>query len=383
MLQNITELTPLLDRLAPLLEKNGGFGLMQDNAEFRGRLKMLTPAFDYTFSKATLADHKTFFYNLLYIAQQDLSLAHCIQHNQKTRVAVDLGPDSAIKRRLENEKLSDTICAYSALRVTDTIKYDVDNNQLLPGTKCWLSNLKSADIVAIEVLPVGATSYSVAHSIHKPGKAPDIYMVYIDLSQVKHSITDGNQSPTAVGMKGAAPGTLTLLDPVTVDTDACYVIRKNPSGDLTYTWIRYAWACWVTVHLGVIMGLYNELRKYPETNTPEIKHKLKEFELEISQLKIMWEHSLEHMTDSGDQTSNPILPLSTGVSIRSTQYASSKRVLLDLIRFVLEIGLNQFVDDTGPTWIRFKDAITYSTHMSSLYRCHNRWDNYNNFNTSA
>ena len=75
MLQNITELTPLLDRLAPLLEKNGGFGLMQDNAEFRGRLKMLTPAFDYTFSKATLADHKTFFYNLLYIAQQDLSLA--------------------------------------------------------------------------------------------------------------------------------------------------------------------------------------------------------------------------------------------------------------------------------------------------------------------
>ena len=381
MLKSIKTLESLLDKIEPVMKKNGSFGLMQDNSEFRSRLKLLTPAFDYTYSNATMDDHKTFCYNLLYIAEKDLSLAHCIQHNQKARVAVDLGPDHPVKTRLANEALHDTICSYSALRTADSIKYDVKNNQLLPGKKCWLSNLSSADIVAIEVLTSEVDlSFSVAHGYHKHGESPDIYMMLIDLSKVKH--TKSIESPTAVGMKGAEPGTLTLLEPVDIGTSSCYILKKNPSGDATYAWVRYTWECWVTVHLGVIVGLYNELLKYPEVRSPEMAHRVKSFELEISALKIMWEHSLNHIIDNTTEERNEytsIFPVTTSTSIRNTQYATSKRVLLDLIRFTLEMGLNQFVDDTGPTWIRFKDAITYSTHMASLYRCHNRWSTYNNF----
>jgi hypothetical protein len=103
-------------------------------------------------------------------------------------------------------------------------------------------------------------------------------------------------------------------------------------------------------------------------------------ELEISSLKIMWEHGLQNriLTDKTSIRENPVLGSSFINSVRRTQYALSKKILLDLIHLVLEIGLNDFVDDTTPQWIRFKDAISYVTHMASLYRCNHKWSHYNN-----
>jgi hypothetical protein len=138
------------------------------------------------------------------------------------------------------------------------------------------------------------------------------------------------------------------------------------------------------VHLGVIIGLYNEVLKFPEVQDPALTYKLKAMVLEISALKIMWESGLDQLSSNNfieKEAHNPVMPTTLRYQKQDTGYALSKKVLLDLIHFILEIGLNQFVDDTTPQWIRFKDAMTYSTHMLSFYRCNKKYDvyHYNRF----
>ena len=366
-----------------LLEKlNLPIASLQDNSEFQKNLKILTPFFDFDFVTATDDEKKTFYYNLMYVAQQDLSMAHCIQHNHKARLAINLVPGATGDQLLKSRAYHETICCYSSVRAADTIQYDPATNMLLPGRKCWLSNLKSADVCAIEVAEINTPFGSYAYKLPHEADPISVYTVYLDLSKIKHSRTDGTESPTAVGMKGAAPGILTLHEPVEVGTDACYLLKTNPRSDIEYPWLSYVRQCWVTVHLGVIIGLYNELSKCPEVQDPALTHKLRSIMLEISALKIMWESGLEHMSLNDSETigkQNPVMPLTRTYQMRDSNYALSKKVLLDLIHFVLEMGLNQFIDDTTPQWIRFKDAMTYSTHMLSYYRCNKKYGNYNTF----
>jgi len=369
-----------------LLEKlNLPIESLQDNSDFQKNLKILAPFFDFDFATATNAEKKIFYYNLMYVAQRDLSMAHCVQHNHKSRLAVSLVPDRAGDRLLKSCAYHETICCYSSSRAADTIRYDTDTNMLLPGTKCWVSNLKSADICVIEVPKTGAPQVSYAHKHSQHNAEVSIYVVYLNLNKIKHSRTDGTESPTAVGMKGAAPGILTLHEPLPVGTDDCYILKTNPRSDPTYPWGNFVRQCWVTVHLGVIIGLYDELSKCPEVQDPVLVYKLKSILLEISALKIMWESGLDQLSSDNVKEHNdinPVMPTTSVYQIQDSGYALSKKVLLDLIRFTLEIGLNQFVDDTTPQWLRVRDAITYSTHMLSFYRCNKKYDtgNYNLFN---
>lgn len=369
MLKSIT----VLDKLKPL-------NYLHDNIDFRNNLKLLAPFFQFNFETATQEDYEMFYYNLLYLAQRDLSLAHCVQHNHKSRVAIECGPDHAAKEQLSKLKYHEVVGCYSSHRAVDTVRYDPVTNTVTPGVKGWLSNLKSADMCVIEVADISAPAFSSAHIQHVPGVTPDIYTVYIDLSKIDHSRTDGTVSPTAAGMKGAAPGVLTINEPIPVGTDSCYLVKLNPRQDLGYTWLGYVRQCWVTVHFGVILGLYKELLKYPELKDPMLAHRIRSMELEISSLKIMWEHGLQTklLTDNTVSTQNPVIGGTATNQMRDTQYALSKKILLDLIHLVLEIGLNDFVDDNTPQWVRFKDAISYVTHMASLYRCNSKYDSYNN-----
>lgn len=368
MLKNIT----VLEKIKPIES-------LQDNSKFQEQLKLLAPFFQFDFANGSQEDRETFFYNLLYVAQKDLSLAHCIQHNHKARLAIECGPDSVAKDLLKNSKYHEVICSYSSQRAVDTIEYDPVTNTLTPGVKGWLSNLKSADICVIEVAEVNTSGTSSAHRTHSDESGPNVYTVFVDLRKVNHSRTDGSESPTAVGMKGAAPGTLTLNESLPVGNDVCYMLKENPRRDLSYPWLSYVRQCWATVHCGVILGLYKELMTYPELQDPALTHRLRTLELEISTIKIMWEQGLETIFLNSRTNHNPVMTTTQTHQMRNTQYAMSKKVLLDLIHLVLEVGLNQFVDDTTPTWIRFKDAITYSTHMTSLYRCNSKYKNYNNF----
>ena len=346
----------VLDKLKPL-------SYLENNEDFRRYLKLLTPFFQYDYATASQADHEMWFYNLLYIAERDLSLAHCVQHNQTARLSIELNKFEPAKKILNSYVYSDLICSYSDSRAMDTILYDKENSCLTPGVKGWLSNLKSADICVIRVLDTAKENH---------------YDVFLDLRNIDH--TRSFNAPASLGMSGASPGVLGLDTSLSVGTDVCFVLVENPVKDDNYLLRSYVKQCWATVHLGATLGLYNELLKYPELQDPGLKHTLKNIEIELSSLKIMWEHGLETILPCSKHSinDNSILAQTLYYPARATQYAASKKALLTVINLILEMGLHYFIDEGTPTCTRFKDALTYVTHMHSLYRCNNRYQSYNN-----
>lgn len=354
---------------------------LHDNVEFRSSVKLLSPFFNLNLETATREEYEIFFYNLLRISEHDLSLGHCLHHNHKARVAIQSGNNSLIKEKLEKLQYHEVLGCYSGHRAVDTVRYDSVNNTINPGMKFWISNLKSADMCVFEVTETNVPSGMSAFTNYTPQNTPNIYVVYVDLTKIPHSITDGTLSPTAVGMTGAAPGTLTINCPIIVDGISCAIIEVNPRQNKNLTWLEFTRQCWVTQHFGIILGLYKELYKYPELQDHTLARRLRDMELEISSLKIMWEYGIQTKMHTAHQDIeyNKIINISSDSNLFTTQYALSKKVLLDLIHLVLEIGINDFIDINTLQWVKLKDAISFVTHMTSLSRCHGSQFSYNNF----
>jgi hypothetical protein len=354
---------------------------LYDNVNFRNTLTPLSPCFKLNFETATREEYELFFYNLLKVSEYDLSLAHCLHHNHKARVAIQSGKDSIIKDNLEKLDYHEVVGCYSGHRAIDTVRYDSINNTITAGTKSWISNLKSADMCVFEVtethVPLGMSAYTN----YNYNSIPNVYVVYVDLTKISHTITDGTLSPTAAGMTGASPGTLTINTPIKVDGISCSILEVNPRQNKNLTWLEFTRQCWATQHFGMILGLYKELKKYPEAQDPSLSQRFKAMELEISSLKIMWEYGVQtKMHTSMEQFDrSAVISNSSAPHFFTTQYALSKKVLLDLIYLVLEIGINDFIDTNTIQWVKLKDAISFVTHMTSLSRCHSNQFGYNNF----
>jgi hypothetical protein len=353
---------------------------LHDNVNFRNNLIPLSSCFNLNFETATREDYEMFFYNLLKVSEYDLSLAHCLHHNHKARVAIQSGKDINLKHKLEQLDYHEVVGCYSGHRAIDTVRYDPISNTINAGTKSWISNLKSADMCVFEVtethVPLGVSAYTNYNYNN-----PNVYVAYVDLKKIDHTITDGTLSPTAAGMTGASPGILTINSAIKVDNISCSILEVNPRKNKDLTWLEFTRQCWVTQHFGMILGLYKELTKYPESQDPTLARRFKSIELEISSLKIMWEYGIQtKMHTSFENCKNgSVISNSSAPNFFNTQYALSKKVLLDLIYLVLEIGINDFIDTNTIQWVKLKDAISFVTHMTSLSRCHSNHFGYNNF----
>ena len=312
----------------PSMIKNWNFSQSVNPENFRKYLQELAVYLD-----TDLVSH---FQNLLYIAQQDLSLAHCIHHNHVARLAIQNSLCKEGNDYLNSHAYYEVVCCYSAVKTLDNIKL---TNLQLSGYKSWLSNLVGADLIVIQV----------PNNDHRVN-------VYVNLTTTPHTIEATH--PSAIGMKGASAGAI-LFDSVNLLPSAILGRGEHPE---TFATSNYASYAFITNHLGLIIGLYSQLRSYPLTDDPRLDHQLKTLELEISALKMLWSENLPsvlayHGTDKFWHK-------------RNTQYAMSKKVLLDLINTVLELGIHTFVDDSSTASTRFKDAITFVTHMSPLYTTH-------------
>jgi len=342
------------------LVQDGYIEPLQDNSNFKKYLKKFESAFFYDFDTASADEHRTFFYNLGYAAEKDLSFAHCIMTNQSARLSIELGPSEFAKNILNSHSYSDLVCSYSDHRKLDTIKFDSVTNMLTPGIKGWLTNLLSADVCVIRVPDT---------------ETKNKHDVFLDLRNINHYKSSG--PPFSFGMKGAAPGVLTLPDAVPVDTDFCRILKTNPGLDPVYKLPIYVRRCWTAVHLGIILGLYKDLLKNDELKDPILTYRLKNLELEISSLKMLWEQELQNIIPvepvelayATNKDKSNKLETTTHWQAYSTQYALSKKILLDIITLVLEVGLHYYVDESTCEHIKFKDAVTYVTHMHPLLKC--------------
>ena len=89
-------------------------------------------------------------YNLMYIARRvDLGLAHSIQHNHIAKNYVMMASGSALKDKINNSAYHETIGAHATLKPSDNITMQ-DN--VLNGSKHWLTNLTVANYVALNII---------------------------------------------------------------------------------------------------------------------------------------------------------------------------------------------------------------------------------------
>jgi hypothetical protein len=116
----------------------------------------------------------------------------------------------------------------------------------------------------------------------------------------------------------------------------------------------------VTNYLGVVVSLYQELGGYLARANINIDYDYKKLGLSVSALLMMWQDNLAsvHTVTSSDNFWHR----------RNTQYTQSKNVLLEIINLILHTGDSRWLDAKSPRNQRFRDALTFCSHMKPLYR---------------
>lgn len=298
----------------------------------RSSLIKLQPYFDFDLRDDS--DRLQFFRNLLVLAEQDLSMAHNLQHSQTALVAVSLGDCQDANRQVLDKKFTDIIGCISALKRSDTMTF-VDGK--LDGQKNWISNLDIADYGVINVAIDGKNS-----------------LVYFNRHHLQHQVITDYYDP--IGMERTKPYSL-RIDHQSIPSD--YVLGTSGGQEL-FEQSNFSSYCFITNHLGLTKGLFKEIRDYAQANQCGADHDIKKLEMAICSLELLWESHLDSVLEKN--ISNRFW------NERNTQYAISKRTLIELVQLILELGVSYYTDVRSEFSQRFRDALTYVSHMHSLNR---------------
>jgi hypothetical protein len=314
----------MLQTLSPTTELNLTFD--------RSNLQILKPYFDINFATAPLNEKIIFFNNLKTVCQTSLGLAHCMQHHLAARTAVQLS--AATHTLVNTTNFSDVIGCYSIVKRSDKLILD---QHLLNGTKRWFSNIHIADFGVLQI-----------------SDGEKIKLVYLDLKQVLHEIK--HDSFTPIGMEIARAGDLVVDRHQVPDID----ILGYAGTQQFFQQSNFTSYCFLTNHYALTKSLFLDIKQYAEKNQCGAEFDLKKLEIDVCSLEMQWQDNLKSLAQT--ELTNEFW------NRRNTQYAFSKKTLISVIQFVLEIGVTYFVDANSPYSQRFRDAITYCSHMHPLYR---------------
>jgi len=300
-------------------------------------LKKLKPYFDLNIARSTVAERELWFHNLLTLAQYDLSIAHCVQHNHNPRLHIETKFQDQLPE-FYDPTYENQIGCFSNVKAADSMQLD---GNLISGTKQWISLVDCADFGIFRV-PTNDTEACVM--IDFAAANPVIDMSYT----------------TPIGMQIARPGSITL-DKYELPTDSILGYKKYHENSPEFFHIHNMTDyCFVTNYLGIVMSLYQELGQYLERTDINVDYNYKKLGLSVAALSMMWQDNLAsvHIT----------APKDIFWRRRNTQYTQSKNILLEIISLILHIGDSRWVDACSPANQRFRDALSFSSHMKPLYR---------------
>jgi len=303
----------------------------------RDTLVRLKPYFDLNIAHATTSEREQWFHNLLTLAKYDLSIAHCVQHNHYPRLHIETKFGDQLPE-FYDPTYENQIGCFSNFKAVDTMRLD---GNTVSGTKQWISLVDRADFGVFRV-PVNDTEAYVMIDFSAAQPA-------IDLSYI-----------TPIGMQVARPGSITL-DHYVLPDNAILGYRKYHENSPEFFHItNMSDYCFVTNYLGIVVSLYQELGQYLERAKIDVNYNYKKLGLSVSSLLMMWQDNLASV--------HTVAPTDNFWHRRNTQYTQSKNVLLEIISMILHLGDSRWVDAVSPSNQRFRDALSFSSHMKPLYR---------------
>ena len=300
-------------------------------------LKKLKPYFDLELSKCSVADCEQWFFNLLTLARHSVGIAHCVQHNALARVSMEIGFQNCEVPEFYKNAWNDTIGCYSGLKLMDTLSIE---NNLVSGSKGWISNLHQAD-------------YGIFQIPHNDSLA----YVLFDLSD---SGCARQPSPAQIGLEIACAGMLTVNKlPIPKGYILGYRSATDNEPGLSYV-SNLAGYTFITNYLGLIQALFCELENYCYNKPSAPLPALDRLRLEIATLNMLWQDNLPsvHVQTYTDHFWHR----------RNTQYVKSKTVLIELINLTLQTTDNSWTVNHGQSNQRFRDALVFCMHQQSLHK---------------
>ena len=300
-------------------------------------LKKLKPYFDLNVIRSTTSGRELWFHNLLTLAKYNLSIAHCVQHNHYPRLHIETKFQDQLPE-FYDPTYENQIGCFSNFKAADSMRLD---GNVVSGTKQWISLVDRADFGIFRV-PVDNT---------------EAY-VMIDFAAAKPIIDMSYTTP--IGMQIARPGSITL-DKYELPVDSILGYRAYHENSPEFFHItNMSDYCFVTNYLGIVISLYQELGQYLERTDINVDYDYKKLGVSVSALLMMWQDNLAsvHVTAPTDNFWHR----------RNTQYTQSKNILLEIISLILHIGDSRWVDACSPVNQRFRDALSFSSHMKPLYR---------------
>lgn len=300
-------------------------------------LKKLKPYFDLNVIQSTADGRELWFHNLLTLAKYNLSIAHCVQHNHYPRLHIETKFQDQLPE-FYDPTYENQIGCFSNFKAADTMQL---NGNAVSGTKQWISSVDRADFGIFRV-PVNDT---------------EAY-VMIDFAHANPVIDMGYTTP--IGMQIARPGSITL-DNYNLPDNSILGYRKYHENSPEFFHItNMSDYCFVTNYLGIVLSLYQELGQYIERTNINVDYNYKKLGLSVSALLMMWQDNLASV--------HTTIPTDNFWHRRNTQYTQSKNILLEIISLILHIGDSRWVDACSPNNQRFRDALSFSSHMKPLYR---------------
>jgi len=300
----------------------------------RENLTKLSKYFDLDFLDSSLDQKILFFKNLQRLSQRSLGLAHNIQHHATAVIAVQLCSSTAIKHRVLSQPYGQLVGCYTVVKQSDSITL-TDN--VLHGEKKWISNLDLADYAIIQV-----------------EKDQQPLLVYIDLHTVPHK-TDF-EFFTPIGMEISRPGSL-HFDHQPIDPECVLGVKGTQP---FFPQSNFSSQCFLTNHFGLTKQLFLDIKQYAEQNKCGAEFEIKKLEIDVCTLDMMWHDNLDTIGET--------VLTHEFWNKRNTQYAFSKKTLINVIKLILELGVSYYTDAHSEFSQRFRDAVTYSSHMHPLYR---------------
>jgi hypothetical protein len=301
-------------------------------------LKKLKSYFDIQITEISLEEHSLWMRNLLVLGQHNLSLAHCVQHNQSPRGTMEAVFKGKQYPNFYDHTFGNTIGCYSNVKSADTMTL---NGTTISGTKQWISMVHQADYGIFRV-PVNDT---------------EAY-VLIDFATFNPKIEFDHVTP--IGMQMARPGSITF-DNYTLPEECIIGYRHYHELNQVYFYSQNnADYAFITNYLALITALFRDLSDYVEQRKINIDFEIKKLGLAISGLLMIWENNLSTLEE--------INPNHAFWHLRNTQYTMSKNTLLDLIHLILQVCDATWMDAHSQKSQRLRDALTFCSHMKPLYK---------------
>ena len=309
-----------------------------DVTEFnKETLAKLKPYFDLNHFDCLSEDRHLWFQNLLALAQHSLGIAHCVQHNHTARLLMLAGFKDQKFPDFYDYTYENQIGCYSNAKSADELTLV---GKTISGTKRWISMAHQADFGIFRV----------------PANDTDAY-VLIDFAETNPTIDLSYTRP--IGMEIACAGSI-IVDHYTLPES--YILGHYNYYDTVhkFSWVNsIADYGFITNYLGLLLSLYREVKTYTEQRQ-EITSEFKKIGLEISSLVMAWQDNLP--------TVDVEVPTDEFWHRRNTQYTQSKSTLIELIALILKECDTRWLNVNGSDNQRFRDALTFCSHMKPLYR---------------